>query len=64
MSTYVVTVQNGSARVYDAQTRAYRGSFGSSVVSAQISGELVQVTKKDGRVEVYDVRTRAYKGGF
>jgi|APCry1669189241_1035207.scaffolds.fasta_scaffold237211_1 hypothetical protein len=61
MKTYAVKVESGHAKVYDAQTGAYQRSVGSDVVSAQITGDLVQVTKKTGRVEIYDANTGAYK---
>ena len=61
MNTYAVKVENGHAKVYDAKTGAYKRTVGSDVVSAQITGELIQVTKKNGRVEIYDANTGAYK---
>jgi hypothetical protein len=64
MSTYAVKVNNGRAEIYDANTGAYKRSFGSDVVSAQVSGDTVQVTRKNGRVEIYDAKTGAYKRSF
>jgi hypothetical protein len=64
MSTYAVKVRNGRAEIYDANTGAYKTGVGSNVVSAQVSGDVVQVTRKDGRVEIYDAKTGAYKRGL
>ena len=59
--TYAVKVENGRVRIYDAKTGALQRTVGSDAVSAQISGELVQVTKKNGRVEIYVAKTGAYQ---
>ena len=64
MSTYAVKVHNGRAEIYDANTGAYKRGLGSEVISAQISGDVVQVMKKSGRVEIYDIKTGAYKRSF
>ena len=62
MTTYAVKVESGRAKIYDANTGAYKRSVGSSdVVSAQITGDPVQVTKKNGRVEIYDANTGSFK---
>lgn len=60
--SYVVKVKDGKAYLYDAKTRAGKGSVGRKVVSAHMAGDFVQVTREDGKVEIYDPRTRAYKG--
>jgi hypothetical protein len=56
-TTYAVKIKNGKAQIYDAKTGGLRRSVGSGVVSAQITGDLVQVTKENGRVELYDPKT-------
>jgi hypothetical protein len=61
MSAYAVKIKNGKAELFDAKTGAYKRSVGSNAVSAQITGEFVQVTKADGKVEIYDASTGAYK---
>lgn len=60
-TTYAVKVENGKAKVYDANNGAFKQSFGSDVLSAQINGELLQITDKKGSVKIYDVRTGAFK---
>ena len=61
MNTYAVKVENGHAKIYDAKTGLIKRSIGIDVVSAQITGEFVQVTKRNGRVEIYDANTGLYK---
>jgi predicted nucleic acid-binding protein len=59
--TYAVKVEGGKAKLYDAKTGAFKRSGGSNVVSAQIVGEMVQVTEKKGSVKIYDANTGAFK---
>jgi hypothetical protein len=61
MTTYAVKVESGVAKVYDAKTGAYKRSVGSQVVSAQVNGDIIQVTEKNGAVKIYDANTGAYK---
>ena len=60
MTAYAVKVEGGIAKIYDAQTGGYLGRVGSNVVSAQITGELVQVTEKNGSVKIYSAKTCGY----
>ena len=64
MNTYAVKLYNGIAQIYDAKTGSFKRSVGSDVVSAQINGDLVQLTKSNGRVEIYDVNTGSFKRSF
>lgn len=61
MNTYAVKVQGGRALIYDAATGSYKRSVGNNVVSAQISGQFVQITNKSGQVEIYDANTGSFK---
>jgi|HubBroStandDraft_6_1064221.scaffolds.fasta_scaffold3520452_1 hypothetical protein len=61
MKTYAVKVEHGQARIYDAKTGSYQRFVGSNVVSAQITGEFVQVTEKNGQVRIYDANTGSYQ---
>jgi hypothetical protein len=63
--TYAVKVQNGRVAIHDARTGGYlRVISATNVVSAQITGDLVQVTKSNGKVEIYDAATGAFQRGF
>lgn len=64
MSSYAVKVQGGSAKVVDVKTGAVRRSVSGGVVSAQIVGDMVQVTDKNGRVKVIDIKTGAVRRSF
>ena len=57
MKTYAVKVQNGKATVYDAQTGVQLRVLSSKAVSAQITGDQLQVTTSDGHVEIYSTAT-------
>ena len=57
MKTYAVKVQNGKAMVYDAQTGVQLRVLSSKAVSAQITGDQLQVTTSDGHVEIYSTTT-------
>ena len=59
---YFCKVQNGQCKLYDAQTRNYKGYVGSKVVSAVVQGDQVAVTCENGQVQLYNCKTRAYKG--
>jgi hypothetical protein len=61
MTTYAVKVKDGKAQIYDAKTGAYKRNVGNHAVSAQVQGDIVQVTKADGKVEIYDANTGVYK---
>ena len=60
MITYAVKVKNGRACLFDVKTGAYHRSVGDKVVSAQITGEFVQVQSENGRVALYTTRNGAY----
>lgn len=60
-TVYSVKVENGRAKVYDAKNGAFKQSFGSDVVSAQVNGELLQYTDKKGTVRIYEIKTGAFK---
>ena len=64
MKGYAVKVQNGAAHVYDIETSSLKRTLGNRVVSAQVLGDCVQVTKSDGRVEVYDIETASLRRSF
>ena len=53
MKTYAVKVQNGKAMVYDAQTGVQLRVLSSNAVSAQITGDVLQVTLSNGHIEIY-----------
>ena len=60
--SYIAKVRNARCDLYDAKTRAFKGSFGTRVVNAVVQGDVVAVTCEDGRVRIYDSKTRAFKG--
>ena len=59
MSGYAVKVQGGAARVVDIKTGGTKRTVSGGIVSAQILGDMVQVTDKNGRVRVIDIKTGA-----
>ena len=60
---YVVKVEGNHIKLYDANTGAFKRSISvpEGVVSAQIEGDLVNVTTKKGKVKIYDAKTGAFK---
>jgi hypothetical protein len=54
---YVTKIKNGTCEVYDIDRGNLVRRLGSDVVSAEVSGENVAITKKDGTVEVYNIKT-------
>ena len=43
---YAVKIKNGRAEVYEPKTGAFKQSFGSNAVSAQVNGDMLQYTDK------------------
>ena len=57
MKSYAVKIHNGRALIHDAHTGVQLRAVGFYVVSAQVMGDLVQVTTANGRVEIYSAVT-------
>jgi len=55
--TLVAKVENGSVKLYDANSGMMRRTIGYNAVSAVVNGSTVSVTKTDGRVEIYDANS-------
>ena len=64
MTAYAVKVQGGFARVVEVKTGAVKRTVSGGIVSAQVLGDMVQVTDKTGRVKVIDIKTGAVKRSF
>ena len=58
---FAVKVNDGRAEIYDASNGSYQRSVGSDVVTAQVNGNVLQITKKDGSVEIYDANNGSYQ---
>ncbi|AWI81772.1 hypothetical protein CEW87_21910 [Parazoarcus communis] len=61
MSGYAVKVQGGSAKVVDIKTGGIKRTVSGGILSAQVLGDMVQVTDKNGRVRVIEIKTGAVK---